>query len=75
MRHPSTAKLLEIAGRFRMFAREAEDRRYFDKFRRGAECLEIEAMGYAVSGAVAEAMRRERGAKRRRALDRGKPEC
>ena len=60
----SADDLLEIAGRLRMFALEAHDLCYLDKFRRGAENLEIEAVGYAISSAVAAALRRERWTKR-----------
>jgi len=49
-----------IASRLRMFARETRDRGYCDKFSRGAESLEIEAVGYAASGTIAAALREER---------------
>ena len=59
-RHNNATELLEIAGRLRTFAREAGDRYYFDKFQRGAEDLEFEAVGYAASSTIAHALRRER---------------
>jgi len=54
------AVLLTVATRLRTFAHEARDCAYFDKFRRGAEDLEIEAVGYAASDAIAAALRKER---------------
>lgn len=53
-------ELLAVAAKFRMFACETRDRAYFDKFRRGAESLEIEAVGYAASSTIAAALREER---------------
>lgn len=54
------AELLTVASRLRAFAHETRDHAYFDRFRRGAEDLEIEAVGYAVSDAIAAALRQER---------------
>ncbi len=56
----SADELLAIAEKLRRFAREADDIRYFDRFRRGAVDLELEAVGYAASPVVALALRNER---------------
>jgi hypothetical protein len=54
---PTVQDLLAIAGRMRVFAREATSERYGDRFRRGATDLELEALGHAASHAVADAIR------------------
>jgi hypothetical protein len=56
--------MLEAAARFRDFACETGIALYRDRFLRGARDLELEAVGYASSGAVARALRDMR-AKRR----------
>jgi hypothetical protein len=56
----TAVELLAIASRLWIFAREARDHFYSDKFCRGAESLEIEAVGYAASSTIAAALREER---------------
>lgn len=56
--------MLEAASRFRHFACETGIALYQDRFLRGARELELEAMGYAASGAVARALRELRSRKR-----------
>jgi hypothetical protein len=58
------AELLAVATKLRVFAHETRDHAYFDKFRRGAEDLEIEAVGYAASDTIAAALRHERRVRR-----------
>jgi hypothetical protein len=53
-------ELLEVAAMLRGFARETADQRYRSRFRRGAEQLEIEAVGCAASDTVAHALRKAR---------------
>jgi hypothetical protein len=52
--------LLAVAERLRLFALETADVRYSDRFRRGADQLEIEAVGCAASDCVAHALRAAR---------------
>jgi hypothetical protein len=60
-KHRKEAKeLLAVAARFRGFARETSDVCYRNLFRSGAAELEIEALGYAASNAVAQALRKAR---------------
>ena len=59
-RSTRAAQLLAVATRLRTFAHEARDRFYRDKFCRGAESLEFEAVGYAASATIAAALREER---------------
>lgn len=54
------AELLNVAQRLRNFARATEDARYHRRFRRGAQQLELEAIGCASIHAVAEELRSAR---------------
>jgi len=59
-RKTEAAELLAVAARLRGFARQTEDLRYCMRFERGAEQLEIEAVGYAACDTVAHALRQAR---------------
>ncbi|HTT97066.1 MAG TPA: hypothetical protein VMF58_03385 [Rhizomicrobium sp.] len=59
-RAKEAAELLAVAAKLRGFAHETADMRYRSRFRRGAEQLEIEAVGYAASDTVAHALRKAR---------------
>jgi hypothetical protein len=52
--------LLAVAERLRSFALDTADVCYSDRFRRGADQLEIEAVGCAASNCVAHALRAAR---------------
>jgi hypothetical protein len=51
---------MAIAGKLRAFADEASNRWYHEHFCRGAEQLELEAVGLVTSAAVISAIRAER---------------
>jgi hypothetical protein len=59
-RSKEALELLAVAARLRDFAREATDDCYPARFRRGANQLELEAMGCASADAVAQALRAAR---------------
>ena len=56
-RTQQAAELLSVAQRLRGFARATKDIRYHRRFQRGAEQLELEAIGCASIHAVAEQLR------------------
>jgi hypothetical protein len=59
-RWKEAGELLAVAAKLRGFARDTADVRYSVRFRRGAEQLEIEAVGCAASDTVANALREAR---------------
>jgi hypothetical protein len=59
-RAQKATELLAVAAKLRGFERDTADLRYSNRFRLGAEQLEIEAVGCAASDTVAHALRTAR---------------